>query len=111
MTAAAKYSTRETKIRSFARAASGMRMMGMNSFVTGRIIVANPLPVPRDVAVCPECNGKLWWQVTTSDGLRDLDLDCRHDTRKNPHRNWQGEWEGIYAAVRRWIRKTTKGDE
>lgn len=74
--------------------------------VVGRIVVANPLPVPREVAVCPECNGKLWWQVTTSDGLRDLDLDCHHDTRNNPHRNWQGEWEGIYAAVRRWIRKT-----
>jgi len=64
--------------------------------------IAKPIGVPRDVTVCPECNGSLLVQATTKD-IRDIILDCKNDTRKNPHRNWQGEWEGPYALVRNWI--------
>jgi|KBSSwiStaDraftv2_1062776.scaffolds.fasta_scaffold383256_5 hypothetical protein len=70
------------------------------------ITLANPLPVPKDVAVCPECEGTLIWQVTTEDGLEDLILDCENEDEDIPdteHRNWQSDWQPIYDRVKKWI--------
>ena len=72
----------------------------------------NRLPVPVEVARCPECNGQLTWQVTTTDGLEDLYLDCENETqeefvdRTDEHRWWQGEWEPVINKVKRWIRRS-----
>jgi hypothetical protein len=72
--------------------------------------VANRLTVPLDVARCPECDGQLWWQVATTDGLNDLMLDCENESDEDAsdrldeeHRWWQGEWEPVINKVKRWI--------
>jgi len=71
------------------------------------IEIAKPVAVPSNVAVCPECNGILMVQATTPD-IRDIILDCKNDTRKSPHRNWQDEWAQPYASVRSWLNRGMK---
>ena len=73
---------------------------------SAHLTVADPKRVPQEVAVCPECGGGLWWQVTTSDGLRDLDVDCEYEEEMGgdtEHRSWQSEWQPVLDAVRRWL--------
>ena len=68
--------------------------------------VADPKPVPATVSVCPECGGRLWWQVTTTDGLRDLDVDCEDDEELSEgmsHCYWQSDWQPVLDRVRRWL--------
>lgn len=71
--------------------------------------VASPEMVPKEITVCPECGGRLWWQVETTDDLRDLTLDCEDEPdieEENDdmyHRWWQGEWEPVIDSVRRWV--------
>ncbi len=72
-----------------------------------KLTIAKPIAVPSDITVCPECGGILIVQATTPD-IRDIILDCRNDTRRNPHRNWQGEWELPYALVRSWVERGCK---
>lgn len=77
-----------------------------------RFKVADPQDVPEEIAVCPECGGNLTWQVTTTDWLNDLSLDCEfeemwdEDEKGNVgyvHRNWQSDWQPVIEAVKAWI--------
>jgi len=73
-----------------------------------QLTVASPERVPKEIAVCPECGGGLWWQVETTDGVRDLSLDCENepDIDENEdmyHRWWQGEWQPVIDRVKRWV--------
>lgn len=79
--------------------------------------MANPEIVPKQIAVCPECGGRLWWQVTSTDGLRDLNLDCENEPGiddpgpwEKEHRNWQGEWQPVFDRVRRWVAGLSPSD-
>lgn len=70
--------------------------------------VAHPERVPETVAVCPECGGALWWQVTTDDGLADMVVDCEReddDNQETWHRWWQGEWQPVIDKIKAWLLK------
>ena len=76
--------------------------------VRRQLTVADPKRVPTEIAVCPECGGGLWWQVTTSDGVRDMDIDCDNeetaDIEDEVYHHWeQGDWEPVLNAVKRWV--------
>lgn len=75
--------------------------------VVRRIRVASPERVPVNIARCPECDGKLTWQVTSTDGLSDLTLDCENEDdgegMDTGHRWWQGEWQPVINKVKAWI--------
>ena len=80
------------------------RVVDVQRTALQRLTVASPEMVPEEIAVCPECGGRLWWQVTTDDGLRDLDLDCsEEDWEIDPHRGWMSDWEPVLSKVRRWL--------
>lgn len=77
-----------------------------------RFPVAVPKPVHPDVAVCPECGGMLSWQVTTTDGLRDMTLDCEYEDMWDEdehgncgyvHRGFQSDWQPVIERVKAWI--------
>lgn len=71
-----------------------------------RLTLADPQRVPKEIAVCPECGGGLWWQFTTTDWLRDLMIDCETediDDEDTAHRGWQSEWQPVIDKVRRWL--------
>jgi hypothetical protein len=72
-----------------------------------------PLPardgyvIPSDVAVCPECGGKLY---LTDDYDRTspepLPLDCEDEDWEDDdgvHRGWQSEWQPVIDKVRRHL--------
>jgi len=69
-----------------------------------------PMPVPRDVAVCPECGGELevecdCWDTDTGKPLEE----CIYPTCSNEimeHRCWQGEWMPARMRVIRWLQAT-----
>jgi hypothetical protein len=70
------------------------------------LTVATPQRVPKQIAVCPECGGGLWWQFTTKDWLRDMHLDCEDDDWEDEdtgHRNWQADWQPVLEKVRQWL--------
>jgi hypothetical protein len=73
-----------------------------------RLTLADPKEVPKEISVCPECGGRLWWQFTTTDWLRDLHLECENESvdfeeGEDDHRFWQSEWQPVIDKVRRWL--------
>jgi len=72
-----------------------------------RFPVATPFPIPRGVQTCPECGGRLYWQVSTDDGLEDLHVDCENqpeDIEEDDfHKYWQSDWQPVIDNVRDWI--------
>ena len=72
--------------------------------------VAVLYPVPLELAMCPECGGKLFWQVTTPDRLEDLAVDCVNEglIGGSLHRYWQGDWQPIFDTVKNWIRSNAR---
>lgn len=81
------------------------------AFGNGTLFVAFPVPVPTNIAVCPECNGALEWQVTTTDEeLRDISIDCENEPdidsdEKDFHQFHQSDWQPVIDKVKAWIRK------
>lgn len=80
-------------------------------FGSGTIKVADPQPVPHEIAICPECKGHLHWQVTTTDEeLRDIYIDCQNEPdidsdQEDFHRYHQGDWQPVIDRVKAWIKK------
>lgn len=81
--------------------------------LVGRFAVADPKLVPENIAVCPECGCKLYWQVETDDGLNDMSLDCENDDIWDEnedgdcgpvHRYYQSDWQPAIDRVKAWIR-------
>lgn len=64
--------------------------------------------VPKEVAVCPECDGELMarahaWDTATGVALAaDLQIDCVRDAARMQHRYWQSDWQPVRDAVRKW---------
>lgn len=76
----------------------------------GEIELAKPLPVPPNVACCPECRSLLMWQVTSEDpDLGGLVVDCKAQDslpeNMRRHRYWQAEWQPIFNRVRAHVRR------
>lgn len=76
----------------------------------GEMELAEPMPVPIEVARCPECNSPLTWQVTSEDpDLGGLVVDCKGQDRRpenmRRHRYWQAEWQPIFNRVRAHVRR------
>ena len=63
--------------------------------------------VPAEIAVCPECGGELWWQLTCDDpDLAGLELDCDWDESHEDHRWWQSDWQPVLDEVKKYMRRT-----
>ena len=78
----------------------------LERMVRAQLRLADPKHVPEEIAVCPECGGRLWWQVTSTDGLRDMVLDCEYEEDMGgdtEHRGWQSDWQPIFDKVKRWV--------
>jgi hypothetical protein len=76
--------------------------------IVRRFGIANPQDVPAWIATCPECGGHLRWQLTTSDRLNDLSLDCDNEPDMDSedddfHRNHQSDWQPVIERVKAWI--------
>ena len=76
----------------------------------GEIELAKPMPVPPQVARCPECNSPLMWQVTCEDpNLGGLVVDCKEQDKlpenMRRHRYWQAEWQPIINRVKAHVRR------
>lgn len=79
--------------------------------------------VPRDVATCPECDGRLevcangWIEETGEPIAAELQINCmaedqairdaedREDwqaAKDAEHRYWQSDWQRVVDAIERW---------
>jgi hypothetical protein len=79
------------------------------------------LEVPAKVAVCPECGGKLRFEVTAweTENRKPIDdgieIDCENepdaddpDYHDKAHRWWQGEWQDTVNQVRAYARRNVR---
>lgn len=70
-------------------------------------------PIPRSIALCPECEGELYGDVdhwyTDSGEPVDINLSCEHETLDGPrmHSWYQGDWQYVVDRVKCWV---TDGD-
>ena len=73
------------------------------------------VPVPREIATCPECGGQLHlqasvWETDSGSLIRgEIEVDCANDNEPDDegyedrgHRWWQGEWQPVIDRVTRW---------
>lgn len=84
---------------------------------------AEPIWIPEDVAVCPECasvdndrQGRLHAEMEEigDDGdIRSIILTCEHDVYRTPktdgdykHRMWQSDWQGVQVRVKKYLNRT-----
>ena len=66
--------------------------------------------VPKDVAVCPECGGRLyaesceWESETGKPSIGGLYVSCEHESfkRDDGHRHWQIDWMPTQFIVENW---------
>ena len=67
--------------------------------------------VPREIAVCPECQGSLTarsqeWEIDTGrPNAAALAVDCDADTGRDEewnHSYWQSDWQPVIDAVAKW---------
>lgn len=66
--------------------------------------------VPKDVAVCPECGGRLyaecceWEEQTGKPAIGGLYIQCQHESfkREDGHRRWQSDWMPTLLIVEEW---------
>jgi hypothetical protein len=76
--------------------------VGLNDLLYG-----GNCPVPKTVAVCPECGGNLhvesgeWVEETGVPTSGGLHVDCEHEETER-HRYWQSDWQSIIDAVEKW---------
>lgn len=63
--------------------------------------------VPKDVAICPECSGRLhaesceWDTATDKPTLGGIYLNCQREGSIR-HRGWQSDWQSVRDAVDKW---------
>lgn len=64
--------------------------------------------IPKSVAVCPECGGRLdaecieWGAEDGKPSTSGLYIDCRKDRRRMEHKYWQSDWQSIVDAIGKW---------
>jgi hypothetical protein len=71
------------------------------------VLYGGNCPVPKTVAVCPECGGALhvesieWIEETGIPTSGGLSVDCENEENER-HRYWQSDWQSIINAVEKW---------
>lgn len=63
-----------------------------------------PQPVPREIAVCPECQSSLTWQIGRTriqDRQPHIYIDCSREDDACGRRDWQP----VIDRVKAWIAK------
>jgi hypothetical protein len=80
---------------------------------SGIVLIGEPYPVPPEVCVCPNCGGKLTFQlVADEDDFGGLTTDCENeppidsDEEDETHTYLFSDWEPVHRKVRAWLRKT-----
>lgn len=71
------------------------------------ILFGGNYPVPKYIAVCPECGSQLiaesmeWIEKTGQPTIGGLTVDCRAGGMR-PHRFYQSDWQGVINQVEKW---------
>lgn len=67
-----------------------------------------PIPVPADVALCPECEEALYCEITEWECGRCIPTDagvlvyCVHASEEPAHRCYHSDWVPVDCAVTAW---------
>lgn len=75
--------------------------------MANQLLFGGNASVPRDIATCPECGGKLlvrsmaWDEATGRPIASDLQIDCMRDPNER-HRWHQSDWQPVVDLVRDW---------
>ena len=79
-----------------------LTVVGLNDLLYG-----GNCPVPNDIAVCPECGGRLhvesgeWIEETGAPTMGGLYVDCENEESVQ-HQYRQSDWQSIVNAVEKW---------
>jgi hypothetical protein len=80
---------------------------GVNSVGLNDLLYGGNCTVPKKIAVCPECGGRLcaesceWAEETGIPTTGGLYVGCMHENRLQ-HKFWQSDWQKIINAIEKW---------